>query len=145
RVVERGIEVGVGGLGPADDPHGLGPAAAGYLLGHHDDGIAAVGVEGAVEQVQGAAHHPGVDDVVHRDRSPPAHHRVGVEGGVVAVGDRDLGQVLLVETELVHVALSPQRIEVGVPTAEHGVVPLRDAGCALGYGRAAGAQLPSGL
>src|SRR6266568_8563447 len=123
-VVDGRVEVGVVSLGAAQDPDRLLAAVDGPLGRGDHDGVAAVVVDRAVQQVQRLAHVPGGEHVLDGDLTLAAHHRVGVEGGVVAGEHGDFGQVGVGDVELVHVPPGPHRVPRGHVAARGGEAPV---------------------
>ena len=106
-VALAGALVGDGLTGSQHPDRGV-SAVAGYLGGCHHHGAAAVGDDAAVHQVQRVGDDAGTDHVFDGDGI--AEQRLGVHGGVMPHGHRDLGQLL-----------GGGAVEVHVPTGDHGV------------------------
>ncbi len=68
----------------------------------HDEAGGVVGLQAAVEKVEGLHHPARAHDVLHRH--PLLHEGLGVLGGVLAVGDLHMGHLLGGGAVLVHVA-----------------------------------------
>ena len=145
RVGDRRIDVGIGRLGAAEDPDRRLTAGPGHGLGRDDDGVPAVVVDGAVQQVQRRGDHARAEHVVDGDLAAAAHDRVRVERRVVPVGNGDLGQVCPADPEVVHVALRPHGVPGRHVRPVDVVAPRAGPGRRIRPGRAAGADLVPGL
>ena len=105
-----GIEVAVP-LAPAEHGDGgVAPERGDVGCAGHDDAARPLVHETAVEQLERFRDHARRHDLVDGQLAAPAVHRQRVEGCAVALGDGDLGQLLLGGAELVHVPPCDHRV-----------------------------------